>query len=232
VTISSTVRTLKEYLIPRVSLLAWVWDANAGNRRKTYERMNGPDTHWQFASEPEVLRHKRTLELVARHRPLSELGSVLEIGCANGDFTAQLSAIASKLWACDISERACGATRERVPTANVFTLDILKSRELGQYDAVIAMDLLDCIQLRWRVNNVVKRLVAAVRPDGLLVISSTRLAPSIRGGVLARSLGAGADFHQSVLLADSKLERLEMESFVFPQPGYPEHLLSLFRKID
>lgn len=230
-TTSSRVRKLKEYLIPIVSLLAWVWDANAGNRRKTYERMNGPDTHWQFASEPEVLRHKRTLELVADHRPLGELGSVLEIGCANGDFTAQLAEVTSKLSACDISERACRATRERVPAANVFILDILESSEFGAYDAVIAMDLLDCIQLPWRVNKVVERLIEAVRPDGLLVVSSTRLAPSIAGGLLARSLGAGADYHQSVLLADSRLERLAAESFTFPQTGYPEHVISVFRKI-
>jgi 2-polyprenyl-3-methyl-5-hydroxy-6-metoxy-1,4-benzoquinol methylase len=228
---SGRMRALKQYLIPRVSLLAWAWDANAGDRRKTYERMNGPDTHWQFASEPEMLRHKMTLELISRHRALSELGAVLEIGCANGEFTEQLSRVVTQLSACDISERACTATHARVPAANVFPLDILKSERFGQYDVVIAMDLLDCIQLPWRVSTVIDRLVAATKPNGILVISSTRLAEAIRGGMLARLIGAGADYHYRLLLADSRLERLEAESFTFPQHGYPEHLIAAFRRI-
>lgn len=227
---SGWMRPIKQYLVPRVSLLAWAWDANAGNRKNTYERMNSSETHWRFASEPERLRHQRTLELIATHRKWSALPSVLEIGCASGDFTAQLSPLVKQLSACDISEHACYATRKRVPAANVFNLDILKSSEFGQYDAVIAMDLLDCIQLRWRVAKVVERLVGALKPEGILVVSSTRLAEEIRNGVLARSLGAGADYHQSVLARDPRLQELSVESFSFPQPGYPEHLIALYQR--
>jgi 2-polyprenyl-3-methyl-5-hydroxy-6-metoxy-1,4-benzoquinol methylase len=163
-------------------------------------------------------------------------GNVIEIGCAQGVFTEQLALKSRRLTACDISPLACERTAGRfVGNVNVFVQqhDITQDEIREQYDLVFALDLLEAIHGRRRIDKVIDKLAAAVRPGCLLIISSSRLPEHMRKSRWARRLIEGADNHLAFIKARSDLRLIYQE--LYPEADletldYPQHTIAVFQK--
>jgi SAM-dependent methyltransferase len=189
---------------------------------------------WNFAEGPDRRRWERVLELVSEQRG-PDWGDVLEVGCSEGVGTAQIARYARRLVAGDISPvaRERAALRIRgVPHVTVIPLDLQRDPLAGN-DVVFAMDVLEFVHGRRRLERTIAKLAAAVRPGGMLVVSMCRYPPEIAEAWWQRWVPEGADRVVPMIDAHPALQRVHREEF--PPAGgsiagYHDHLIALFRK--
>lgn len=163
-------------------------------------------------------------------------GDALEIGCAEGVFTAYLAKHCRSVSAYDISTVAQTWAAERCaqyPNVRVGSLDIGRDEIPGQYDLVFVMDVLYYINGRRRMAEVAAKLAKAVRGGGVLVFTECRLPKSFRGRFWRLCLPKGADGWADLLEAIPGLHPIYKE--VYPPegqriPGYWDKLIVLFKK--
>lgn len=205
-----------------------------GDRKRRFDRAHARVWNYELPIERE--RYAHVIEAVTRQLGNTAWGNVLEIGCAQGVFTEQLALKSRPLTACDISPLACERTTERfVGNVNVFVQqhDITQDEIRGQYDLVFALDLLEAIHGRRRIEKVIDKFADAVRPGGLLVISSSRLPEHMRKSRWARRLIEGGDNHLAFINARSDLRLIYQEQYpesVQETPDYPQHTIAVFQK--
>jgi SAM-dependent methyltransferase len=205
-----------------------------GDRKRRFDRAHARVWNYELPIERE--RYAHVIEAVTRQLGNTGWGNTLEIGCAQGVFTEQLALKSQPLTACDISPLACERTAERfVGNIKVFVQqhDITQDEIRGQYDLVFALDLLEAIHGRRRIEKVIDKLAAAVRPGGLLTISSSRLPEHMRKSRWARWLIEGGDNHLAFIEARSDLRLIYQEQY--PEagqetPDYPQHTIAVFQK--
>lgn len=133
--------------------------------------MNDP---WQMSSAKEQARFIQTNDVILRK--FGRVGSILEIGCGEGHQSEHLSKLCDRLDGVDVSQRAIGRAKERVPTGRFGVGDIHTlpwSLEPGEtYDLVVACEVL------YYVSDIKKTLDGMSRIGrGCLV---TFFAPSAR----------------------------------------------------
>lgn len=101
---------------------------------------------WDMASPQERFRFEETTRLLLRSiAPETRVGSILEIGCAEGHHTEHLARLCERLTAIDISSTAVERARRRVPTAEFAVGDLLAQSwadEEGRFDVVTACEVL------------------------------------------------------------------------------------------
>jgi 2-polyprenyl-3-methyl-5-hydroxy-6-metoxy-1,4-benzoquinol methylase len=189
---------------------------------------------WNFGAGPDKDRWQRVVALVIEHLG-QHWGEVLEIGCAEGLITAEIAEYASSLVAGDISKVARERTAARLSHAahvEVISLDLQKD-PLGLYDVVFAMDVLEFMHGRSCVNRTVDKLVGALRPEGLLVVSMCRYAADIRDAWWQRWVPEGADRVLPLIARHAELDQIHCEPHPAdgkPIPGYLDHFIALFRR--
>jgi 2-polyprenyl-3-methyl-5-hydroxy-6-metoxy-1,4-benzoquinol methylase len=194
-------------------------------------------THeWNFEVPLERERYARILEVIACLRGPDNWGEVLEIGCAEGLFTEQLAPRSNRLVACDISMVACERTAERCrafPQLNVGRLDLDSETISGQYDVVLAMDVLEFIHGHRRIQRVVEKLAGAVRPGGLLLVSICRLPEEWRHRWWMTLFPEGADNVLPYFRRRPDLRPVHEEEHqqAGESSGYIDHLIAMFHKI-
>lgn len=203
-------------------------DAAAMNDRSHLEH------EWNFGVGPDKNRWQRVVALVIEHLG-QHWGEVLEIGCAEGLITAEIAVHASALVAGDISTVACERTATRLSHAanvKVISLDIQKD-PLDVYDVVFAMDVLEFIHGGSRVHRTLDKLVGALRPGGLLVVSMCRYPADIHDAWWQRWVPEGADRVLPLIARNTELDQIHCEPHPAdgkPIPGYLDHFIALFRR--
>jgi SAM-dependent methyltransferase len=122
------------------------------------------------------LRPPEVMQLLRHHDELN--GSVFELGCGGGRLSGYLVRLAERLHAIDISPQMVAHCRRRYPAGRFEVGDArdLSALEDGAYDAVVAsfavLDVLDDAARRRALRD----LARALRPGGLLLMSTHNLA--------------------------------------------------------
>ena len=104
------------------------------------------------------------------------LGSVLEVGCAEGHFTVKLAGRASRVVAVDISAVALARARRRAPSAAFVEADLLtwEPGPEAPFDAVVLGDVLyylDRPGVGAEFDGLFARVASWIRPGGRLVLA-------------------------------------------------------------
>jgi 2-polyprenyl-3-methyl-5-hydroxy-6-metoxy-1,4-benzoquinol methylase len=155
----------------------------------------GKDDPWGYsASADDRQRHRTALELldsvIGKHRP-----EALEIGCAEGRFTAQLAARCRSLLAVDISEIAIARARQRCsefPHVSFARWNVRTDPPPGQFELVACMDVIDGFHRPLAQRRAADTVVASVAPGGKLLVSATVLDETVENAWWARWMGRGA----------------------------------------
>ena len=148
-----------------------------------YERLYAATADpWEYAGPLGRARHAAALGLLDTAPVGAPFDRVLEVGCAEGVFTEQLAPRCRSLIAGDLSATALTRARNRCDQANnvTFTQFNLKRDPLpsgGAYDLVVLMDVLEDGFGPLAIHNARRRLVAALRPGGLLLLGNSRQSP-------------------------------------------------------
>jgi 2-polyprenyl-3-methyl-5-hydroxy-6-metoxy-1,4-benzoquinol methylase len=218
--ISNTLQVFAESIAPR-------WIQNRYHRNGFFG---------SFGSGLERDRHERTLAMVEAWSGAKRWGSALEVGCAEGHFTALLAARCRRVHALDISEVACKRADARCAGAsNVGVCQhdfIYDPIEETTYDVVFVMVVLEYVRGARRIVEVANKFVAALRPQGLLVVSDVLASPE-RDSWIARQMVAAPHERMMPYFQHPRLRLLHQEyhpSVGEAPPPYLKHLIAAFAK--
>jgi 2-polyprenyl-3-methyl-5-hydroxy-6-metoxy-1,4-benzoquinol methylase len=110
--------------------------------RAYFERRFAERDPWSYeTSEYELTKYRRTLETI----PAISGAKILEVGCAEGVFTAWLAERHADVLAVDICERALERAQHRcaaLPSVRFARLDIASTPVTGTYDVVVCAEVL------------------------------------------------------------------------------------------
>jgi SAM-dependent methyltransferase len=147
------------------------------NRLEAEQQFERPDP-WDYAtSRAEQACLADQLQLLDRTRDGARFRRILEIGCAEGHFTEFLVDRADEVLAVDVSERALARARGRRRWENhvkFASWDLRRDPLPGTFDLVLAAGVLEYFRRPSAVRAASKKLVAALEPDGLLFLVTTR----------------------------------------------------------
>jgi len=147
---------------------------------------------WRSDDEFEREKRARTVSLL----PQADGLRALEIGCAEGHFTAQLAAHAEHVLATDFSARALERAAERcagLRNVDFLRHDVRSDPVPGTFDVVVCNEVLHYFRDRELLESVTARLASAVRPGGwLLTAHSTSVADDPRSTGFEWGLPYGA----------------------------------------
>ncbi len=99
--------------------------------------------------------------------------SVLDLGCGNGWFSGALERCGFEVTGVDHSEGGLSIARQHHPGVRLQQMDLMLPPDPGlmsRFDAVVAIDMIDHVPLPRRL---VEAALAALKPGGLLVVTST-----------------------------------------------------------
>jgi 2-polyprenyl-3-methyl-5-hydroxy-6-metoxy-1,4-benzoquinol methylase len=155
----------------------------------------GRDDPWGYsASAEDRQRHLTALELldgvIRKHRP-----KALEVGCAEGRFTAQLAPRCRSLLAVDISDIAIARARERCsefPQVSFARWNVRTNPSPGQFELLTCMDVIDGFHRPLAQRRAADKVAASVAPGGALLVSATVLTELVEEAWWARWMGRGA----------------------------------------
>jgi 2-polyprenyl-3-methyl-5-hydroxy-6-metoxy-1,4-benzoquinol methylase len=207
--------------------------------RDDCEQMNDRShraVEWDFETPAVRERNARILRALAAHHPAKEGTRALELGCADGVFTRQLAQHCASVTACDISSVARARAAERcgsLSNVTILPLDLERDAIATQYDWVFAMDLLEFVHGRDRLDGVTAKLASALQPDGILTVTACRLPQDLRAAWWTRWLPEGAD--AMVKFMDDRFGLRMVHREFHPDngtqiDGYIDHMIALFRK--
>jgi peptidoglycan/xylan/chitin deacetylase (PgdA/CDA1 family)/SAM-dependent methyltransferase len=148
-----------------------------------YNRV-GTSEHWdRFFATPDPWGYSTEYEVVKRSHTLSAIppdGSerALELACAEGHFTGLLAQRVGMLVASDISAVALERAARRCYGKDNITfqkLDLVRDPIPGQFDLIVCSEVLYYLGTIERLQAVMKKLVEALAPGGLLVTTHANL---------------------------------------------------------
>jgi peptidoglycan/xylan/chitin deacetylase (PgdA/CDA1 family) len=137
-------------------------------RRVAFEStfVTRPDP-WEYESDYEQRKYEQTLSLLPRR-----VGSALELGCAEGIFTARLAERADRVVACDISRTALARAAARLDAldgVSFLQLDVFADRLPAEHDAVVCSETLYYAPSPAHLDHALRAIHAALRPGGVFV---------------------------------------------------------------
>ncbi len=128
---------------------------------------------WGYTNAYEQTKYEQTLELIPEGTR-----SVLEVGCAEGHFSAQLAPRVGRLLSTDISQVAVDRAAERCAehdNASFQTLDLAKDPIPGKFDLIVCSEVLYYLGRVQRLEAVAERFAEALNPGGQLVMAHANL---------------------------------------------------------
>lgn len=154
--------------------------------------------NWRYKSQDPYKVSVSGYELEKMDRAISSLGfekkfgSILEIGCGEGEMTARLAAISGRTLATDISDMAIRRTREAAssfPNVDTQRLDLLTDEPPGQFDLVVASEVLYYFE-KEQLPAILERVTSCVKNGGSLALIHARALADDDGGVELKNFGA------------------------------------------
>jgi 2-polyprenyl-3-methyl-5-hydroxy-6-metoxy-1,4-benzoquinol methylase len=145
----------------RLGLGAW--------SRDYFERRFAVRDPWSYeTSEYELKKYQRTLDAI----PAIDGADILEVGCAEGVFTARLAERCGSVLGVDICGLALARAQDRcaaLPAARFARLDVACTPVIGQYDAIVCAEVLYYLHQRG-LRVALDHLVSALKPEGHMVL--------------------------------------------------------------
>jgi peptidoglycan/xylan/chitin deacetylase (PgdA/CDA1 family)/2-polyprenyl-3-methyl-5-hydroxy-6-metoxy-1,4-benzoquinol methylase len=129
---------------------------------------------WRNTSPSQRTRHEQILELI----PPNGVNQALELGCAEGHFTAQLASRVGSLLAADVSQIALDrATQHCAAAQNVrfVRLDLTKDPLPDLYQLIICSEVLSYVNGREALQVIARKIAEALKPNGYLLTAHSNL---------------------------------------------------------
>jgi peptidoglycan/xylan/chitin deacetylase (PgdA/CDA1 family)/protein-L-isoaspartate O-methyltransferase len=125
---------------------------------------------WHYESDYEQKKYDQTLALVP-----DRISRALEVGCAEGIFTAKLAEKVDLLTACDISTVALSRAARRcshLPNVDFVCLDAFQDELPGRYDLIVCSEMLYYARSEQQLIRTLRRFGEALLPQGLLLTAN------------------------------------------------------------
>lgn len=125
---------------------------------------------WSYASDYEQRKYEQTLALVP-----AGVHSALELGCAEGAFTAQLAACVPEVLACDISTIALSRAARRcshLPNVAFTRLDAFEQELPRGHGLIVCSEMLYYASSHERLQQTARRIARALAPGGCLLTAN------------------------------------------------------------
>jgi peptidoglycan/xylan/chitin deacetylase (PgdA/CDA1 family)/2-polyprenyl-3-methyl-5-hydroxy-6-metoxy-1,4-benzoquinol methylase len=129
---------------------------------------------WRYETDYERTKYRETISLL----PSTTIGHALEVGCAEGHFTAQLAPRVGSLLAVDLSAVALArAARRCAALGNVRfeQLDVVGDSLPRGLDLIVCSEVLYYVGGMDGLRSVARKLADALAPGGLLVTAHANL---------------------------------------------------------
>jgi len=144
--------------------------AEAG-KQDYFETLFEQEDPWRYGSPYEQQKYQRQLALL----PEGVIGRALEIGCAEGHFTAQLAPRVTQLLAADISGTALARAQARCAeygNIDFQKLDLSAQPVPGDLDLVVCSEVLYYLSGEAELRQVARNIAQALRPGGCVVMAN------------------------------------------------------------
>jgi SAM-dependent methyltransferase len=144
-------------------------------RREFFEQIfAAAEDPWQYDSSYEQEKYEQTLAII----PCVRIKKALEIGCAEGRFTRQLSPRVESLTAADISQIALGRAAKRcsgLENVGFRLLDIVSDQLPGEKDLIVCSETLYYVGSLEALRKIARKIAAALAPGGYLVMAHSNV---------------------------------------------------------
>jgi SAM-dependent methyltransferase len=173
--------------------LAYLAGASTESALREYEREYARVDPWDYGSPRQRRRHADALALLDAAQAGRD-GDVLEIGCAEGAFTALLAPRCRSLLAVDFSPTAVERARlrlEQTSAVRVAQWHLGRDSAPGTFDLVVILDVLEHGFGPRALRTARQRLVELVRPGGYLLAGNARQSPLFESSRWGRALVRG-----------------------------------------
>lgn len=130
---------------------------------------------WDFTRPEEQARHRLATEVLDKVRGPGIFRRALEVGCGAGVFTEMLTERCEHLLAVDVSSIALERARSRRQWGGGVEFRVMNlplDPVPGDFDLVVAMEVLPLIRRRWDLRAARDRLVGALADGGHLLIQN------------------------------------------------------------
>ena len=138
------------------------WKASESGR---WEAIFATIDPWDYGNTYEQTKYEQTLELL----PPQPIRRALEIGCAEGRFTARLAPRVGTLVAADISTTALGRARVRCADLHHVTfarLNLWKDALPGKFDLIVCSEVLYFAEDRLQLRRFCRKIAKHLEPGG------------------------------------------------------------------
>jgi cyclopropane fatty-acyl-phospholipid synthase-like methyltransferase len=189
-----------------------------------FERLFRGRDPYGFRREVEQKRFARAEQILERLYGEQRIGRMLEVGCAEGNFTRRIASRCEHLDATDVSPTAVARAKESCMGLEHVVIQVANLRDdpfpCPPYGVILVIGVLEYIRRPNAIRVILDKLVDGITPQGYLLIGTTLL-------------GTGRSLWSRVMLRDgwinqeaTKHPSLEVLSIVQDQFACPfEHIL-------
>ena len=144
-----------------------------------WDRFFAKQDPWNHSSEYEQVKYRHTLELL----PADGIARAIELGCAEGMFTAMFAPRVGELVAVDIAETALQRARARCAAHRNVTFlqhDIAAGVPGEPYDLVVCAETVYYLRDRAAIQRFAADVVRALRPGGRALLTHANMVADDR----------------------------------------------------
>ena len=123
---------------------------------------------WRYTNPYEQKKHEQILSLI----PKEGIGRAIDLGCAEGHFTARLANRVPSVVAADISQVALDRAARRLKgleNVRFVRLDFASEPLPGRFDLIVCSEVLYYLEGREQLQAVARKLANALEPGGYLL---------------------------------------------------------------
>jgi O-antigen/teichoic acid export membrane protein/SAM-dependent methyltransferase len=182
---------------------------------------------WDYRREAEQQRHRAAADMLDAARSHERFERGLEVGCAEGMFTEILLPRCERLLAVDISPVALDRARARVDRTEAVSLeqwDLLHGPDLGPFDLIVAMDVLEYVLRPSDLRSAQARIRRMLAPGGHLLLSTVMQNEVFENAWWRRWIRRGRMINESFASLDG-LQVVESRAI-------PTHMLTMYVQTD
>jgi len=168
------------------------WASSLGTVDRDFAERNDP---WRYETNPlEQARFLKQTELLDDVRKGQLFESGLEIGCAEGLYSEILAERCESLLVLDLSPTALARAQSRrrwSERVRFGAFDLRSEVVPGTFDLIIVAGVLEYFSRPSTLFRIREKLTAALRPNGYLLVETTRVNPIVENAWWGRRLIRG-----------------------------------------